>query len=193
MQKRRLLRTGEQGKAAPPLMFARADVCGDQRRVDVRGHRGIAARGGNKSKIHTDFSRELEQLGRFLVPVSGRRLQAQDRLQGSPPGRAEAAGADQAPVRFRRRHRCRLPAPLRTRARDQAQYRSRARGAGASLLRARGRARRLARTSRLGRRQPQRLPVRLGHQPVPQQRARTRAGALFHPQAGRHRPGRLQL
>src|SRR5208337_42996 len=40
MQKRRLLRTGEQGKAAPPLMFARADVCDDQRRVDVRGHRG---------------------------------------------------------------------------------------------------------------------------------------------------------
>ena len=32
------------------------------------------------------------------LPVAGRRLQAQDRLQGRAAGRAEAAGADQAPV-----------------------------------------------------------------------------------------------
>ncbi len=39
------------------------------------------------------------------VPVDGRRLQAQDRLQGRHPRRAEAAGADQAPIRLRRRDR----------------------------------------------------------------------------------------
>ena len=44
------------------------------------------------------------------LSLAGRRLQAQDRLQGRAPGRAEAAGADQAPVRFRRRDRRRLPA-----------------------------------------------------------------------------------
>ncbi len=37
------------------------------------------------------------------VPVAGRRLQAQDRLQGRAAGRAQAAGADQAPIRLRRR------------------------------------------------------------------------------------------
>ena len=50
-----------------------------------------------------------------------------------------------------------------------------------------------ARAARLVRRQPQRPAVGLGHRPVPQQRRRTRAGALLHPQAGRHRAGRLQL
>ena len=175
-------------------MFARADVCDDQRRVDVRGHRGIAARGGNKSMIHTDFSRELEQLGRFLVPVSGRRLQAQDRLQGeSLPFEPKPQEPTKHQYDFDVATVAGFLRRFEPRARGQAQHRSRPRRARASLLRARGRARRLARTPRFGRRQPQRLPVRLGHRPVPQQRARTRAGALFHPQAGRHRPGRLQL
>ena len=53
--------------------------------------------------------------------------------------------------------------------------------------------RRCARHSRLGRRQPQRLPVGLGHRPVPQQRRRTRAGALSHPQGRRPRRRRLQF
>ncbi len=50
-----------------------------------------------------------------------------------------------------------------------------------------------ARPAGLGRRQPQRLPVGLGHRPVPQQRRRTRAGAVFHPEERRHRARRLQL
>ena len=39
------------------------------------------------------------------LPLAGGRAQAQDRLQGHDPDRAQAAGADQAPVRLRRRHR----------------------------------------------------------------------------------------
>ena len=58
------------------------------------------------------------------------------------------------------------------------------RGARRAFLRARDRHRDRARDLRLGRRQPQRLPVGLGHRPVPEQRARDRAGALLHP-AGR--------
>ena len=64
-------------------------------------------REGYETLLNTDIKHELDQLGRFLV--DGRRLQAQDRLQGHDPDRAEAAGADQAPVRLRRRHGLRLP------------------------------------------------------------------------------------
>ena len=38
------------------------------------------------------------------LPAPGRRAQAPDRLQGHAPDRAQAPGADQAPVRLRRRH-----------------------------------------------------------------------------------------
>ena len=47
------------------------------------------------------------------VPAHGGRLRETDRLQGPVPHRAEAEGADQAPVRFRRGQRHRLPAHLR--------------------------------------------------------------------------------
>ena len=70
------------------------------------------------------------------LSLAGRRLQAQDRLQGRDPGRAQAAGADQASVRFRRRDRVRLPAAFRARARGQAQHRGRPCGACAPFLRA---------------------------------------------------------
>ena len=45
----------------------------------------------------------------------------------------------------------------------------------------------------LDRRQPQRLSVRLGHRPVPQQCGRACAGALFHPEVGRPCAGRFQF
>ncbi len=53
-------------------------------------------REGYETLLNTDIGRELKQAGRFLV--AGRRIQAQDRLQGPDPDRAQAAGADQAPV-----------------------------------------------------------------------------------------------
>ena len=43
------------------------------------------------------------------VPAPRRRAQAQDRLRGPAADRAQADGADQAPVRLRRRDRARLP------------------------------------------------------------------------------------
>ena len=41
------------------------------------------------------------------LPHHGRRARGEDRLQGHDPDRAEAEGADQASVRFRRRHHLR--------------------------------------------------------------------------------------
>ena len=72
----------------------------------------------------------------WALSVDGRRVQAQDRLQGRDPGRAEAPGADQASIRFRRRDRVRLPAALRARAGGQAQHRGRPCGARAPFVRA---------------------------------------------------------
>ena len=68
-------------------------------------------REGYETLLNTDMKRELDHLG--PVPAHGGRLQEEDRLQGPVPHRAEAEGADQAPVRLRRRHGLRLPAALR--------------------------------------------------------------------------------
>ena len=65
-------------------------------------------REGYETLLNTDLRRELEQFGRFLA--TGGRAQAPDRLPGHDPDRAQAAGADEAPVRLRRRRRVRLPA-----------------------------------------------------------------------------------
>ena len=51
------------------------------------------------------------------LPAPRRRAQAPDRVQGPAPHRAQADGADQAPVRLRRRDRPRLPGPQRPRGR----------------------------------------------------------------------------
>jgi xylose isomerase len=92
-------------------------------------------REGYETLLNTDLKREREQAGRFLS--TGRRLQAQDRLQGHDPDRAEAAGADQAPVRLRRRHGLRLPQGFRAGEGGQGQYRAGPRDPRRALLRAR--------------------------------------------------------
>ena len=58
-------------------------------------------REGYETLLNTDLKRELDAAR--PLPHAGRRAQAQDRLQGHDPDRAEAEGADQAPVRLRRR------------------------------------------------------------------------------------------
>ena len=91
-------------------------------------------REGYETLLNTDLRREQDQLGRFLSLVV--EYKHKIGLQGRDPGRAEAAGADQASIRFRRRDRVRLPAALRARAGGQAQHRSRPCGACAPFLRA---------------------------------------------------------
>ena len=66
-------------------------------------------REGYDTLLNTDLRREGEQLARFLHLVAG--AQAQDRLPGHAAHRAQADGADQAPVRLRHRDRARLPGP----------------------------------------------------------------------------------
>ncbi len=55
-------------------------------------------REGYETLLNTDLKAEADHAGAFLS--EGRRLQAQDRLQGHDPDRAQAAGADQTPVRL---------------------------------------------------------------------------------------------
>ena len=109
-------------------------------------------REGYETLLNTDLGQELDQLGRFVslvehksqararparaVPVAGRRAQAQDRLHGHHPGRAEAAGADQAPVRLRCRDRLRLPQALRPGKGRQGQHRGQPRDPRWPYLRA---------------------------------------------------------
>ena len=121
------------------------------------------------------------------LPVDGGRAQAQDRLQGPDPHRAQAGRADQAPVRLRRRHGPRLPAHLRPRERGEGQHRAEPRAARGPHLRARDRARAGARHLRLARHEPRRRDARLGHRPVPAQRAAGRAGAVPRAARRRHR------
>ena len=68
-------------------------------------------REGYETLLNTDIGRELDQLGRFVSLVVEHKHKIG--FKGTDPDRAQAAGADQAPVRFRRRHLLRLPAALR--------------------------------------------------------------------------------
>ena len=102
----------------------------------------------------------------------GGRVQAQDRLQGPDPDRAQAARALQAPVRLRHRHRLRLPAALRPGEGGQGQHREQPRHPGRPHLRARDRHGPGAGDLRLGRHEPRRHAAGLGHRPVPEQRGR---------------------
>ena len=104
------------------------------------------------------------------VPAPGRRAQAQDRLQGPAADRAQADGADQAPVRLRRRDGARLPGPQRARGRVPHQHRGQPRDARRAQLPPRGRVRGRQRDAGQHRRQPRRPAERLGHRPVPELR-----------------------
>ena len=134
-------------------------------------------REGYETLLNTDL-RPRAPAG-WPLPVDGRRLQEEDRLQGHDPDRAEAAGADQAPVRLRCRDRVRLPQGFRAGEGGQGQHRAGPRDPRRPLLRARTGACRRARHLWLDRHEPQRLPVRLGHRPVPQQRSGNGAGLLL--------------
>ena len=134
---------------------------------------GAAARATRPSSTPT--SRREERPVRPL-PAPRRRAQAQDRLRGHAPHRAEAAGADEAPVRLRLGDRPRLPRPPRPRGRVPRQHRGEPRHARRPQLPPRGRLRRRERDLRQHRREPRRLPERLGHRPVPELGRRARAG-----------------
>ena len=112
------------------------------------------------------------------VHAHGGRLRQGHRLQGPVPHRAQAQGADQAPVRLRRRRRHRLPEDPRPRPAFQVQHRDQPRHPGRPHLPARDRDRGGARPARLDRRQHRRPAARLGHRPVQHRRQGT------HPRHG---------
>ena len=97
-------------------------------------------REGYETLLNTDLRRE-ERAVRAL-PAPGGRAQAPDRLRGHAPHRAEAAGADQAPVRLRRGDGPRLPRPPRPRGRVPREPRGQPRHPGRPQLPSRGRVRR---------------------------------------------------
>ncbi len=75
------------------------------------------------------------------VPPSRGRAQAQDRLRGQPPDRAEADGADEAPVRLRLGDHPRLPRPERPGGRVPPEHRGEPRDPRRALVPPRGRLR----------------------------------------------------
>ena len=95
-------------------------------------------REGYETLLNTDLKRELAQMGRFLSMVVEHKHKIG--FKGQILDRAQAGGADQAPVRLRRRHGLRLPAHLRPGRRGQGQHRAEPRAAGGPHLRARDRA-----------------------------------------------------
>ena len=99
-------------RTCSPIAAATVKTCIDvTKRLGGENYVLWGGREGYETLLNTDLeARAATRSGRFLQP--GRRLQAQDRLQGHDPDRAEAAGADQAPVRLRRRHGVRLPQAL---------------------------------------------------------------------------------
>ena len=107
--------------------------------------------------------------------------------------RAEAEGADEAPVRLRRRQRHRLPAHLRAREALQVQHRDEPRDARRPHLPARDRGGGGAGHARLDRRERGRPAPRLGHRPVQHRREGADARDDLDPARRRPRHGRLQL
>ena len=123
------------------------------------------------------------------LPAPRRRAQAQDRVQGPAAHRAQADGADQAPVRLRHRDRPRLPRQPRPRGRVPGQHRGEPRDARRPQLPPRGRLRDRQRDARQHRRQPRRPAERLGHRPVPELGRGPGAAALRDPAHGGIAPG----
>ena len=158
-------------RAAVKLLWGTANLFSNRRYMagaatnpDPRGLRLRRRAGEERARAHPRARRrELRALGRPRglrdaaqhrpqaragparpLPQPGRRAQAQDRLQGHDPHRAQAAGADQAPVRLRRRHRLRLPqgaTASRTRSRSTSSRTTRSSPATPSSTRSRSRRR----------------------------------------------------
>ena len=129
---RRPAAVGHRQPVHPPALRGRGGHQPQSRGVRLRGRTGQAhARGDPAAR-----RRELRPLGRPRglrhpaehrpeargrpagpLPPPGRRAQAQDRLHRPAAHRAQADGADQAPVRLRLGHGVRLPRPQRARGR----------------------------------------------------------------------------
>ena len=109
------------------------------------GRRELRAVGRSRGLRDAAQHRPEARAGQFRpLPEPGRRAQAQDRLQGHDPDRAQAARADQAPVRLRHRDGVRLPASAtawRTRSRSTSRPTTRRSRATPSSTRSRRRAR----------------------------------------------------
>ena len=123
-------------------------------------------REGYETLLNTDLARE--EVAARAVPDSRRRAQASDRLCRDAAARAEAAGADEAPVRLRLRHGGRIPHAPRSRRRVPGEHRGEPRHPGRPQLRARGRCRDQSGHLREHRHEPRRPAERLGHRPVPE-------------------------
>ena len=91
------------------------------------GYTFWGGREGYSTLLNTDMKRELDHLGRFLHMAVDYKKQIG--FHGHVLHRAQAQGADQAPVRLRRRRLPQLPADLRPAAPLQAQPRDQSRHA----------------------------------------------------------------
>ena len=127
------------------------------------------------------------------IPDPGRRAQAPHRLHRNAPPRAQAAGADQAPVRLRLGNGRLVPRPPRPRRCVPGQHRGQPRDAGRPQLRARGGRRHRSRDLRQHRHESWRPAERMGHRPVPQLGGRAGAGDARDPARRWLHDRRLQL
>ena len=132
-------------------------------------------REGYETLLNTDMKRELDHLAAFLhMAVDYKKKIGFD---GPVLHRAQAQGADQAPVRLRRRRRA-MPSSQNTASRTTSSSTSRPttpRWPATRSTTSWSSARR-QRHPRLGRRQPRRPAARLGHRPVPDRPLRHHAG-----------------
>ncbi len=122
-------------------------------------------REGYQNLWNTDMKRELDHLARFMHMAVD--YAKEIGFTGQFLYRAQAQGADQAPVRLRRRRLPQLPAGLRSGRPLQAEHRNQPRHAGRPHDDARAGVRRHAGLARLDRRQHGRPAAGLGHRPVP--------------------------
>jgi xylose isomerase len=141
-------------------------------------------REGYMTLWNTDLKRELDHLAKFFHMAVD--VQEEDRIHRHVPHRAEAARADQPPVRLRLRQLARVPPRRRAGQGVQVQRRDQPRDAREAHDGPRTGLREHQRHARLDRRQPRRPPARLGHRPVPDRPVPDRAG-----HADRAEPGRI--
>ena len=154
------------------------------------GYTFWGGREGYSTLWNTDMKREVDHLGRFLHMAVDYKKQI-----GFRPvlHRAQAQGADQAPVRLRRRRLPQLPPDLRPAAPLQAQPRDQPRHPGRPRDDARDARGDRLRGARLARRQHRRPPDRLGHRPVPDRHLPDHQVHALRPRDGRADHRRRQL